>query len=1009
MPAVVVQFDYSLDSNGFFDDASRRTILEEAADEVASRLDDTLSEIVPGKLDPVNDTWTATYTNPSSGASESMTDLVIGESIVIVFVGARQLGATLGEGGPGGFTVSGSSQEWIDTVSGRGQAGALLSSGNETDFSLWGGTLTFDIDTNWHFGLTTTGLDSGETDFFSVAQHEFGHLMGFGTAASFDNLVSGGQFTGPASVAEYDLSGNPPLAGDNAHWADGLTDGGSEAAMDSDLLVGTRKTFTDIDFAALDDLGWEVSEGGGSSGGSLKLEDGSTHTIVISDNGVAGDGISQYVLDGAPAVTFATGSDSFTLTGGNQTDQITVNSLDSAFSGTFTINGDAGDDTATIDYSAKNAVTFNGNAGNDTLDVEGSAALSVTHNFTNATDGNVAINDGSSTSTITYTGLAPINDNVSATDRVFAFAGTADAITLADDGIAANGTLRISSVASSETVDFASPSGSITVNAGAGNDTVTVALLEAGYSGAIIINGEDGADTIDASAVQVGVTIDGGAGNDVITGSDQADNILGGGGADLAAAGDGNDTLNGGSSRDSLYGDGGDDIVNGNGGSGDRLRGGSGNNTLNGGSGNDFVEGFGDNDFTLTPGTLVGSGTNTLVAIELAVLIGGASANTFDATASSIPVSVYGTQGNDTIRGSSFGDLLFGMSDDDSVEGNGGDDSLFGSAGRDFLSGGAGNDSLFGQGSSGDRLFGGTGNDLIDGGPGTDILVETADVNFTLTNTQLTGNGTDTLVAIEQANLTTGASANTITTTAYTGLVIIDSGDGDDIVNTGSGFDIINLGNGNDSADSGLGSDVVNGGGGSDTINGGGGNDTLDGQGASNDSLFGGEGDDVLFGGSGGDRLFGEAGDDTLRGEGGNDILDGGDDEDSLLGGDNDDLLNGGNGDDILNGGAGNDVLDGDAGNDGLSGFTGNDQLVGDQGNDTLFGGEGNDGLIGASGNDLQIGGTGDDFVKGNSGVDTLLGGDGTGADAGDVVSSDGLDTLDEFFSFSTPGWVNSV
>ncbi|MBC8290855.1 MAG: hypothetical protein H8E37_11115, partial [Planctomycetes bacterium] len=699
MPAVIVQFDYSLDSNGFFDDMSRRTVLEEAANVVSSRLDDTLSEIIPGKI-TAGDTWTANYTNPSSGASESMTDLVIGESVIIVYVGARQLGSTLGIGGPGGFSVSGATQEWLDTVAGRGQAGALLSSGSETDFSLWGGSLTFDIDTNWHFGLTSTGLDANESDFLSVAQHEFGHLIGFGTAASFDNLVSGGAFTGSASIAEYDLSGNPPLDGDNAHWQDGLTDGGQEAAMDPTIFVGTRKPFTDIDFAALDDLGWEVSAGGGGGGGSLKLQDGSTHTIVITDNGVAGDGISQYVLDGAAAVTFATGSDAFTLTGGNQSDQITVNSLDSAFSGTFTINGDAGDDTATIDYSAKGSISFNGNAGNDTLNVSGSTAQTVTHNFTNSSDGSVAINDGSSTSTIAYTGLAPIFDNVSATDRIFTFAGTADTITLGDDGIAANSTLRISSVASSETVDFASPSGSITVNAGAGNDTVTVALLEAGYAGAIIINGEDGADTIDASAVQVGVTVDGGTGNDVITGSDQADNILGGGGADLAAAGDGNDTLNGGSSRDSLYGDGGDDVVNGNGGSGDRLRGGSGNNTLNGGAGNDFVEGFGDNDFTLTPGTLVGSGTNTLVAIELAVLIGGASANTFDATASAIPVSVYGTQGNDTIRGSSFGDLLFGMSDDDSVEGNGGVDKLVGPARPALLHGGPGHDHPFGPGTS---------------------------------------------------------------------------------------------------------------------------------------------------------------------------------------------------------------------------------------------------------------------------------------------------------------------
>ena len=47
MSAVVVQVDYSLDANGFFDDSARRTVLEDAINQISTRLDDTLLEIVP--------------------------------------------------------------------------------------------------------------------------------------------------------------------------------------------------------------------------------------------------------------------------------------------------------------------------------------------------------------------------------------------------------------------------------------------------------------------------------------------------------------------------------------------------------------------------------------------------------------------------------------------------------------------------------------------------------------------------------------------------------------------------------------------------------------------------------------------------------------------------------------------------------------------------------------------------------------------------------------------------
>ncbi len=69
-----------------------------------------------------------------------------------------------------------------------------------------------------------------------------------------------------------------------------------------------------------------------------------------------------------------------------------------------------------------------------------------------------------------------------------------------------------------------------------------------------------------------------------------------------------------------------------------------------------------------------------------------------------------GTNGDDTLSGSSFSDIIFGLGGNNTLSGNGGSDWLFGGSGNDSLNGGSGNDSL----------FGGTGNNQLDGGSGFD-------------------------------------------------------------------------------------------------------------------------------------------------------------------------------------------------------------------------------------------------------------------------------------------------
>lgn len=254
--AISILFDYSYDSSGFFSgaNASRQTLLNQAASEFTSRIQDHLTAITPSG----SNSFGVSFFNPSSTSVVTLNNYSVADNAVIVYVGAQDLGSsTLGQGGPGGYSFSGSSA-FANSIA-RGQAGAL--NNPATDFGPWGGSISFNSGlSNWYFGSANPTSGNGLYDFYSVAVHELGHLLGFGTADSFGNLVAGSNFTGPASSTLY--GGFVPLA-DGAHWLEGLnsTTGGvsQEVAMDPLLGTGTRMHFTELDFAALRDTGWQIA------------------------------------------------------------------------------------------------------------------------------------------------------------------------------------------------------------------------------------------------------------------------------------------------------------------------------------------------------------------------------------------------------------------------------------------------------------------------------------------------------------------------------------------------------------------------------------------------------------------------------------------------------------------------------------------------------------------------------------------------------------------------------
>jgi hypothetical protein len=185
---------------------------------------------------------------------------------VVVYVGgSSQLPSNiLGEGGPGSASVNGSAA-WVDTVLNRGQGITHNDQPNlgdrAVDFGPWGGSISFNSTSTWNLNPNAIPT-SGQTDLFSVALHEMGHVLGVGTSDSWDNKISGSDFTGAASVAEH--GGPVPLYPDDAHWADGTLSHEyfngpvQEASLTPFLADGTRKVFTDLDVAGLADIGWEI-------------------------------------------------------------------------------------------------------------------------------------------------------------------------------------------------------------------------------------------------------------------------------------------------------------------------------------------------------------------------------------------------------------------------------------------------------------------------------------------------------------------------------------------------------------------------------------------------------------------------------------------------------------------------------------------------------------------------------------------------------------------------------
>lgn len=307
------------------------------------------------------------------------------------------------------------------------------------------GDAHFDIAENWT-------LDNSGISVFQVAMHEFGHGIGLRHENTNPALMNP-FYPGEISAVLDDVQGVQAKYG---------------AAQIANLVV-----------SAADDPAFGNQAG-----------DGIGDTFRFKMRG----GVLDVLING----NFAYSVNAATLT-------------------SITINGSGDNDTVIVDQTGgwvNESILFNGfgqtsGTFGDTLRFEGGNFNTVTYTFTNAHDGFVNV-DGA---VLQYAGLEPIFDNMNVANRVFTFNNNSSDITLQNDidqpGGPFAGWSQISSVSDSEIVFFTNATNSLTVNAGDGDDVISVfPTIDPNYNTPnTFINGDAGEDRVFVQRVAAGTNV----------------------------------------------------------------------------------------------------------------------------------------------------------------------------------------------------------------------------------------------------------------------------------------------------------------------------------------------------------------------------------------------------------------------------------------------------------------------------------------------------------------------
>ena len=293
-----IELDFRHDNGFFSGNAEATAALEAAVADINAVLDLNLSRVsdtasgTSGAFSVTFD-FEYNYLNPSTNAQETLANTALAANQIRIFVGSQSLGVStnaldvLGEGGPGGIAFSvvaeiygegGSLQAAINNAEandthrrGDGPLVAQLMGAFDSgeSFSIEVGptigTLQFDDDDaiNWHFNHLTE-VQPGEIDFYTVALHETLHAIGIGTSETFRSLAGGSNWLGNEVIDVNGTGIGIIEPGDGSHFTEGLmstriSDGVlQEIVMDPSLQIGNRKALTQLDVAALRDLGFST-------------------------------------------------------------------------------------------------------------------------------------------------------------------------------------------------------------------------------------------------------------------------------------------------------------------------------------------------------------------------------------------------------------------------------------------------------------------------------------------------------------------------------------------------------------------------------------------------------------------------------------------------------------------------------------------------------------------------------------------------------------------------------
>lgn len=452
--------------------------------------------------DDVIDIDGGSFANIAGGADNASIDIsgaAANETVVLTGANAGTITGIIGTGFSGIDTIA-SDAGSDDTIEGTSGADTFSTTGATT---LTAQGITF---TNFN------NLDgAGDADIFNINNSTALDISG-GAGADVVNLAASitltGDINGDADADEIDFADGATLTGsiDGGAGTDVIdaldyataVNFAATAAGTTDGLQGTISIITGT-FDNINDVQTSTA-----SGGTFTAIDGAVGTFDLDADPVYTSGAVTLDLTGFTVIT-----------GGSQDDVFNVDLSGGAIfgGGDITINGGDGDDVFNYDFSNAGIlsngqeITFNGQGNTGVGDAIGTGnadglqgdfggTSTITHTFTNNTDGSILLSDGTNAATITYTGLEPIFDNISPTNRVFTFSGANDVISVTDVGANNDGDSNIDSDVGGESVTFTNPTDSMTINAGAGTDTINVESLDTTGSFDLIINGDADADTI---------------------------------------------------------------------------------------------------------------------------------------------------------------------------------------------------------------------------------------------------------------------------------------------------------------------------------------------------------------------------------------------------------------------------------------------------------------------------------------------------------------------------------